>query len=216
MSLAEWTFQVRDYITLNPWIITLSMVLGFGLILVFLVIRKARKGAPKTEAGPKRTLAKRTLPKAKQRRYEFRLCIVGAKHRWIKTIQNSLTFTYVDKGPQNPMKAMYDQPQSYDIDPTVSYELAPSLGQRLGMFLSRIDTMFLVIFREGDHNPINYQAPVRSAYVLKTIEESTALSEGLKKEFAGEFSVKRLFMYMILIIVGVLAYMFLSGQLVIG
>jgi hypothetical protein len=211
LSLAEWTFRVRDYVTLNPWVITLAMVLGGGLLIGFLVIMKARKGAPEAEPG-----ASAEAPKARVRRYEFRLCIVGAKHRWIKTIQESLTFTYVDKGPQNPMKAMYDRPQSYDIDPTVSYELAPSLGQRLGMFLRRIDTMFLVVFREGDHNPITYQAPKRSAYVLKTIEESTALSEGLKKEFAGEFSVKQLFIYMILIIVGVLAYMFISGQLVIG
>ena len=212
MSLAEWKFRVTDYIALNPWVIILATVLGGGLLIGFLRIRKLRKGAP----GPDTPQAKAPGPKARVRRYEFRLCIVGAKHRWIKTIQNSLTFTYVDKGPQNPMKAIYDPPQTYSIDPTVSYELAPSLGQRLGMFLSRIDTMFLVVFREGDHNPINYQAPKRSAYVLKTIEESTALSEGLKKEFAGEFSVKRLFMYMILIIVGVLAYMFISGQLVIG
>ena len=212
MSLAEWTFRVRDHIALNPWVIPMGMVLGFGLILIFLVIRKARKGAPETDT----STTKAPTPRARVRRYEFRLCIVGAKHRWIKTIQNSLTFTYVDKGPQNPLVSMYDRAQTYNIDPTVSYELAPSLGQRLGMFLRRIDTMFLVVFREGDHNPINYQAPTRSAYVLKTIEESTALSEGLKKEFAGEFSVKRLFMYMILIIVGVLAYMFISGQLVIG
>ena len=212
MSQAEWTFRVRDYITLNPWIITLAMVLGGGLLIVFLVIRKARKGAPKTDTPRPRV----PTPKARVRRYEFHLCIVGAKHRWIKTIQNSLTFSYVDKGPQNPMTSMYDPPQTYNIDPTVSYEVAPSLGQRLGMFLRRIDTMFLVVFREGDHNPISYQAPKRSAYVLKTIEESTALSEGLKKEFAGEFSVKQLFMYLILVIVGVLAYMFISGQLVIG
>ena len=212
MSLVEWTFQVRDYLALNPRVSPVAMVLGFGLILGFLRIRKLRRGAP----GPDTPQAKAPGPKVRVRHYEFRLCIVGAKHRWIKTVQNSLTFTYVDKGPQNPMTAMYDLPQTYEIDPTVSYELAPSLGQRLGMFLSRIDTMFLVVFREGDHNPINYQAPTRSAYVLKTIEESTALSEGLKKEFAGEFSVKRLFMYMILIIVGVLAYMFISGQLVIG
>ena len=216
MSLAEWSFRVRDYLVLNPWAITLSMVLGFALILGLLRIRKLRMGAPKTDTPRPRA----PTSKARVRRYEFRLCIVGDKHRWIETVQNSLTFTFVDKGPliaKDPMTPMLqDQGRKYDIDPTVSYELAPSFGQRVGMFLRRIDTMFLVVFQEGETEPIKYQAPKRSAYILKTVEESTALSEGLKKEFTGEFSVKKMFMYLVLIIVGVLAYMFLSGQLVIG
>ena len=219
MNLDQWIFQVQDYITLNPQGVAIGLILGATILMVFFAIRKARNKAP--PVGDVQVQIPGLSPGVTKERYEFWLCIVGDKHRWIKIVKDSLTFTFEDTTPRtagDPITALvkHGHVQKYDIDPTVSYELDPSIGQRIGMFLRRIDAMFLVIFSEGNNKPIKYQAPTRSAYVLRTIEESTALSEGLKKEFAGDLSVKKLFMYLIIIIVGVLAYLLLTGQINMG
>jgi hypothetical protein len=180
--------------------------------MVFLAIRKAkikRQNPTTTQEGPR---------PGKKPRYEFRLCIVGEKHRWIKTTGYDMSFTFTDPSPppaSTPMAGLFDgaPTDSYDIDPTVLYELDPNWAQKIGMLLGGISTSFIVVFNEGNRAPVPYVAPKRSAYVLKTIEESTALSKALREEFAGEFSVKKMFMYLVIIIVGVLAYMILTGQI---
>lgn len=212
LNWGQLKFTVLDFMTLNPWVISVAMLIMGALLIGFLMIRKSRKRAS-TPLDPSTSGSK-----IKKRRYEFRLCIIGDKHRWIKTTNDSLTFSFTDPAPPpsaTPMAGLYDgrAPDVYDIDPTVLYELAPSIRQKMGMFLRGINKMFLVVFNEGKNEPVKYQTPKRSAYVLLTIEQSRALGQALKKEFAGEFSVKRLFMYAVLIIIGVLAYMFMSGQL---
>jgi hypothetical protein len=215
LNIQELIFRIRDQVALNPWLITVAMVVGGVLLIAFLVVRKARKNKAMGLEYPEPS-----TPGAREPRYDFRLCIIGEKHRWIQTFNSSMTFTFTDPDPPQPttpLQALFDgrAPNTYDINPTVLYELAPSLFQKLGMVWDRVDTLFLVVFNEGKNEPVNYQAPKRSAYVLKTIQESQALSKAFKKEFAGEFSVKKMFIYAVILIVGILAYMIISGQLVI-
>jgi len=209
----NWLWRIKDIQATRPWVVTLA-VFAVGLVLIIGLLIRARRGRKKVAPKPEDPAKKRQLGKGK---YEFRLCIIGQKHRWIKTRGDSLQFTFKDPVPStNPMDVLLDEQfDSYEIDPRVLYEVDPTFIQNVSWTLRGIHSVFLVVFRKGHTKPVKYESPKRSAYVLKTVEESQALSQALKKEFAGDFSLKKFFMYLVLLCVAIVLYLLLTGKLTI-
>lgn len=135
--------------------------------------------------------------------YIFNIVIMGDKDRWLQHRGTDLKFNFKDPD---------DESQEYEIKPTVVYEYEVGPIQRLKMNWRRINAMFLVVFRESKKEPVKYVAPSKSSYVLKTVEESTAIRKGLKAEFSEGLSTKTLFMVIVIIVVIVVVWAVLTGQ----
>lgn len=211
-------WRIKDFQAMNPWLIEMVLLaIGLAIIIVGLLIKRMRKkGVYLNVEGPGKPERRARPPRQPGRgKYEFRLCIIGDKHRWAKTRGNSLKFKFEDPvKSDNPMDVLFNEATtSYEIDPQVLYQVDPTAIQKISWALSGIKSVFIVIFRKGQSRPIQYEAPTRSAYVLKTVEESQALSNALKKEFAKDFNLKTFFMYLVLLIVAVVAYLFLTGKI---
>lgn len=76
-----------------------------------------------------------------------------------------------------------------------------------------IKARFLVIFLEGQTEALTYKTPKISPSLLKIVEESRALSRALKDEFKEAVNVRQLFFFLIILIVGVVIYMAMTGGL---
>lgn len=136
-------------------------------------------------------------------KYEFHLCLVGDRHRWIKTRNDAMAFNHTEGETE------------YSIETKDLYEIEPGAMTRLKWRLKGIKSGFIVVF-DKKNEPIGYQAPSKSAYLLKTVEESRALSKALRDEFKKAIEGKTLFMYVILIVVAIVAYLVITGQLSVG
>ncbi len=119
---------------------------------------------------------------------------------WETMLSDSLSWKYSD---------------SYDVEPTCLYELEMNPVLRISQWLERIKNTFIVIFREDDPHGVVYEAPERSAYTLKVVQESRALGLALKEEFAQAMSFKRIFILVVLAVVIGVVYMVVTGQLAI-
>jgi hypothetical protein len=206
-------WRIKDFQAMNPWLLEMALVaMALVVVLIGLLIKRRKRSvdveAQDVEAQP---------PRPGRGKYEFRLCVIGAKHRWIRTRGDKLSFTFEDPlKSENPMDVLLgEESTGYEIDPRVLYEVDPSTIQKISWALKGISSVFIVVFRKGQAQPVQYQSPKRSAYVLKTVEESNALSNALKKEFAQDFNLKTFFMYLVLLIVAVVAYLFLTGKITI-
>jgi len=115
---------------------------------------------------------------------------------WEIKTKDTLTWTYSD---------------SYEIEPNCLY-LKEAFGLRFKHWAKKIKASFIVIFRDGESQGIVYEEPERSAYTLKVVEESKALSLALKEEFKKVMDPKRLFILVVLAIVIGVVYMVLTGQ----
>jgi len=132
------------------------------------------------------------------RQFEFRICIMkDGVNSWVKSKKDTLTWEYAD---------------SYQIEPNCLYELEKSIGLRIKQWKNRIKNTFIVIFKEDNPKGIVYVEPERSAYTLKVVEESKALSLALKEEFKKAMSSKTIFLIIVLAIVIGVVYMVVTGQ----
>ncbi|MBA7599855.1 hypothetical protein ES703_06900 [subsurface metagenome] len=129
--------------------------------------------------------------------YEFKICIlrVGV-NSWSTLTKDTLTWTHDD---------------TYEIEPNCLY-LREGHGLRVKHWAKKIKASFVVIFKEGNPQGVVYEEPERSAYTLKVVEESRALTLALKEEFKKAMSVKSLFLLVVLAIVIGVVYLVLTGQ----
>jgi len=131
------------------------------------------------------------------RLYEFNICIMGdGVNSWATVTKDTLTWKYND---------------SYEIEPNCLY-LKEAFGLRFKHWAKKIKASFIVIFREDKPKGVVYDEPERSAYTLKVVEESKALTLALKEEFKKAMDPKRLFILVVLAIVIGVVYMVLTGQ----
>jgi len=129
--------------------------------------------------------------------YEFNICIMkDGVNSWETKTKDTLTWTYSD---------------SYEIEPNCLY-LKEAFGLRFKHWAKKIKSSFIVIFREGNPQGVVFIEPDRSAYTLKVVEESKALSLALKEEFKKAMDSKRIFLLVVLAIVIGVVYMVLTGQ----
>lgn len=209
-------WRIKDFQAMTPWLLEMSLVaVALVIVLIGLLIKRRKKGKKAVDVYKNVEGTGTPGRRAKTGKYEFRLCVIGDKHRWIKTRGNDLKFKFEDPvKSENPMDVLLNEAStSYEIDPQVLYQVDPTKIQKLSWALKGIKSVFIVVFRKGQSQPIQYEAPKRSAYVLKTVEESQALSNALKKEFAKDFNLKTFFMYLVLLIVAVVAYLLLTGKI---
>jgi len=132
--------------------------------------------------------------------YEFNVCVLGdGVNSWETYHSDSLTWTHES---------------GYEIEPNCLY-LMEGHGLRIKHWAKKIKASFVVIFREGKPKGIVYEEPERSAYTLKVVEESKALTLALKEEFSKAMSIKSLFLLVILAIVIGVVYLVVTGQVTI-
>jgi len=141
---------------------------------------------------------KDAIMRRKNRKYEFRICIMKeGVNVWDIILGDSLAWEYAD---------------SYQIEPNCLYEREMNPGLRIKHWAKRIKNSFIVVFREDNPQGIVYEEPERSAYTLKVVEESKALGLALKEEFKQAMSVKKIFLLVVLAIVIGVVYMVVTGQ----
>ncbi|GAH70502.1 unnamed protein product [marine sediment metagenome] len=104
----------------------------------------------------------------------------------------------------------------YEVDPTTIYIWKPKLRRRLGWKLKRIKNGFMAIYREGQPKAIEYKSPKVTPNLIKVIYTSGALTKALKDEFKEGMNVKTLFMIFMVLAVGLVLYLALTGQLKLG
>jgi len=141
---------------------------------------------------------KEFITRKKDRKFEFRICIMkDGVNSWKTMLNDSLTWKYSDR---------------YEVEPNCLYELEMNPGLRIKQWKNRIKNTFIVIFKEDNPRGIVYDEPERSAYTLKVVEESKALSLALKEEFKKAMSSKTIFILIVLAIVIGVVYMVVTGQ----
>lgn len=101
----------------------------------------------------------------------------------------------------------------YEVDPTTIYEWTPGLRRKLRWRLGGIKAGFIAVFREGTAKAISYKTPYVSPRLIKIIYGNRALTKALKDEFKEAMDVKRLFMIFLVLVVGLVLYLALTGQL---
>ena len=104
----------------------------------------------------------------------------------------------------------------YEVDPTTIYIWRPGLRRRLMWKLKRIKGGFMAIYREGQPKAIGFKAPTVTPNLIKVIYTSGALTKALKDEFKEGMNVKTLFMIFMVLAVGLVLYLALTGQLKLG
>lgn len=138
-------------------------------------------------------------------KYEFRLVImkngVNSHHTLRK---DSLEFTHKI------------EETTYEVDPTTIYIWTPTLRRRIMWKLKRIKGGFMAIYREGQPKAIGFKAPKVTPNLIKVIYSSGALTKALKDEFKEGMDVKKLFMIFLVLAVGLVLYLALTGQLKVG
>lgn len=138
-------------------------------------------------------------------KYEFRLVIMRKGVNSHHTFRgNGLEFTHDIDGI------------SYEVDPTTLYIWRPKLRRRLRWRLRRIKGGFMAIYREGQPKAIGFKAPIVTPNLIKVIYTSGALTKALKDEFKEGMDVKKLFMIFMVLAVGLVLYLALTGQLKLG
>lgn len=103
--------------------------------------------------------------------------------------------------------------ESFKIKPENIFKVSPGILDRIRYRIEGIDSKFIVIFQENEDNPISYKTPKYSSKVLKTVSTSKALSSALKDEFAKAMDPKKFFMYFLLIVGAIIAYLIITGQI---
>lgn len=106
--------------------------------------------------------------------------------------------------------------ESYKIKPENLFKVSPGIFDRIRYRIQGIDSKFMVIFQETEDTPISYETPKYSSRVLKTVSTSKALSSALKDEFAKALDPKKFFMYFMLIVGAIIAYLVITGQIILG
>ena len=105
---------------------------------------------------------------------------------------------------------------TYEVDPTTIYIWNPGLRRRLMWKLKRIKGGFMAIYREGQPKAIGFKSPKVTPNLIKVIYSSGALTKALKDEFKEGMDVKKLFMIFLVLAVGLVLYLALTGQLKLG
>ena len=192
--------------TRDPMILVVALIAMAVILTGYKIVRALTSGASDIVPPRFREIIKAMRPGAstpstsRAGKYEFHLCLVGDRHRWIKTRNDSMAFNHTEGETE------------YSIETKDLYEIEPGAMTRLKWRLKGIKSGFIVVF-DKENKPIGYQAPSKSAYLLKTVEESRALSKALRDEFKKAIEGKTLFMYVILIVVAIVAYLVITGQL---
>ena len=104
----------------------------------------------------------------------------------------------------------------YEVYPTTIYIWRPPLMRRLTWRLRGIKGGFMAIYREGQSKAIGFKAPTVTPALIKVIYSSGALTKALKDEFKEGMDIKRLFMIFMVLAVGLVLYLALTGQLKLG
>lgn len=105
---------------------------------------------------------------------------------------------------------------TYEVDPTTIYIWTPKLWRRLMWKLRRIKGGFMAVYREGEPKAIGFKAPKVTPSLIRVIYSSGALTKALKDEFKEGMDVKKLFMIFMVLAVGLVLYLALTGQLKLG
>jgi len=138
-------------------------------------------------------------------KYEFRLVIMKKGVNSHHTFRGGgLEFTHEIDGIK------------YDVDPTTLYIWRPKFMRRLMWRLRRIKGGFMAIYREGQSKAIGFKAPTVTPHLIKVIYTSGALTKALKDEFKEGMNIKTLFMIFLVLAVGLVLYLALTGQLKLG
>ncbi|MBA7491396.1 hypothetical protein ES702_01941 [subsurface metagenome] len=95
------------------------------------------------------------------------------------------------------------------------YRVKPGIFKRLLFKIKGINQKFIVIYQKGKKIPV---APVEikiSSRVLGEVKESRALDKALKSEFAIPMDLKKILMIMGFLVIVVIAWLVVTGQVVI-
>jgi len=137
--------------------------------------------------------------------YEFRLVImkdgVNTHHTFRK---KGLEFKHNIDGTE------------YAVDPTTLYIWRPKLWRRLTWRIRGIKGGFMAIYREKQPTAIGFKSPKVTPNLIKVIYSSGALTKALKDEFKEGMDIKKLFMIFMVLAVGLVLYLALTGQLKLG
>lgn len=140
--------------------------------------------------------------KPKPKKYSFEIVILDSINKHYVYTRKSMNHTFMD--PAGKL---------HKITPEDLYLIKPKFMHRLKLKLSGIDSAFMAVFKKNSQDPVEYENPLYSARVIKTIEESQALKTALKDEFAKAMDAKMLFMYFVLICGLLVVYLVLTGQI---
>jgi len=105
---------------------------------------------------------------------------------------------------------------TYEVDPTTIYIWNPGLRRRLMWKFKRIKGGFMSIYREGQPKAIGFKPPKVTPSLIRVIYSSGALTKALKDEFKEGMNIKTLFMIFLVLAVGLVLYLALTGQLKLG
>lgn len=137
-------------------------------------------------------------------KYQFELVFMDAGvNKHIFTRKNELNFEHKNNS------------KTYQIKSDRLYRVKPGIMGRLIYKLKGINQGFIVIFQKGKESPV---APVDvkiTSNVLGEVRDSRALSKAFKAEFSVPMDLKKILIIMALVVIAVLAFLVMTGQVVI-
>jgi len=114
---------------------------------------------------------------------------------------NKLDFKYKHEG------------QKYNIKTDNLYQVKRGRFKKSMDNTFHIKNRFMVVFNENKPDAVAFSEPDTTPQVLMEVSQSSALKKALSDEFKQAFSMKWLFVIFMILVAVVLAYFFMSGQL---
>jgi len=137
-------------------------------------------------------------------RYQFELVFMGPgvnQHEMIRG--NSLDFEHDHDS------------KKFKITSDRLYRVKPGILKRLLFKFVGINQKFIVIYQKGKKLPVSPVDIKISSRVLGEVKESRALDKALRSEFAVPMDLKKILMIMGFLIIAVIAWLVVTGQVVI-
>ena len=136
--------------------------------------------------------------------YQFELVFMDAGvNKHIFTRKNDLSFEYENNS------------KTYQIKSDRLYRVKPGIMRRLIYKLKGINQGFIVIFQKGKESPVVPVDVKITSNVLGEVRDSRALSKAFKSEFSVPMDLKKILIIMAFVVIAVIAFLVMTGQVVI-
>lgn len=117
------------------------------------------------------------------------------------------------RGSELSFKHEYNA-KEYDIASDRLYRVKPQIFTRFSFMLKGIKKRFIVVFQKGKKTPIKPIEVSVSSRVLNEVRKSRAIDKALKSEFAIPMDLKKIIIILGFIVVVIVSYLVVTGQVV--
>ena len=104
--------------------------------------------------------------------------------------------------------------KKYEIKADRLYRVKPGIMGKLIRWIKGITGSFIVVFQEGQSEPIVTPSVKISARILKEVHESRALGSALKSEFKVPWDMKKIMLVIGFVVIAAVVYVLVTGEIV--